>query len=67
MTEQWIPLPMTIKVANCARCGKTHEVEFNRFTQPIDDCTHWGMCPNLNEPILMRIVTNSTPRLREGE
>lgn len=47
-------------VSNCARCGDTHEVEFREFAKNSigldeDVLTHWGMCPNLNEPILMRI------------
>ncbi len=48
-------------VNDCARCGDTHEVEFREFTQnPIelydDVFMLWGICPVLNEPILMRIL-----------
>lgn len=62
-----------ITVNGCARCGESHEVEFLPFAKSVielDDetLTHWGMCPNLNEPILMRIETKpdiETPRLIE--
>jgi hypothetical protein len=48
---------MKILVKNCARCGQDHEVEFREFVQNgVGDLTHWGMCPVLNEPILMRII-----------
>lgn len=62
---------MITTVENCARCGNTHnDVEFKRFAQnPVKhidgnllntQITHWGMCPNLNEPILMRIKVSLT-------
>lgn len=49
-----------ITVKGCARCGETHEIEFSPFAENAIECsgeisTHWGMCPNLNEPILLRI------------
>lgn len=48
-----------ITVSDCARCGQTHKVEFQEFDRfPIEldgeSYTHWGMCPLLHEPILMR-------------
>ena len=50
---------MIIVVSGCARCGHTHEVEFKEFSRQNVEIggfveTHWGMCPELNEPILMR-------------
>lgn len=46
-------------VKDCARCGKTHKVEFQEFLgNPIESngesFAYWGMCPDLHEPILMR-------------
>lgn len=57
---------MEIIVRSCARCGQTHKVHFEKFAQnPIiaygDIMTHWGMCPNINEPILMRIINDENP------
>jgi len=56
----------TIAVLSCARCGKDHpRVLFKKFTRPVKDdsegilssaYTHWGMCPNKKEPILLTIV-----------
>lgn len=46
----------------CARCGETHEIEIVPFAKNAivadgKTLTHWGMCLNLNEPVLMRIET----------
>lgn len=51
---------MTVSVTNCARCGRDHDkVDFERFTKPIniedEMFKYFGMCPTLNEPILMRV------------
>jgi hypothetical protein len=48
---------MKVTVLNCARCGEDHEMEFYPFSQNgIDDFTHWGMCPNINEPVLLKFI-----------
>jgi hypothetical protein len=47
---------MKISVKSCARCGEDHEVDF----QPLDNhetYTHWAMCPNKEQPILMEVVS----------
>jgi hypothetical protein len=48
-------------VINCARCGESHEVNFAKFSLEGVDIngdifTHWGMCPETSEPILLKIV-----------
>lgn len=50
---------MKLLVQNCARCGETHEINFEEFSlRPVksggDTRTHWGMCSNTNEPVLMK-------------
>lgn len=61
---------MEVTVVGCARCGEMHyDLEFTRFTRPIvvelnplePDIiyTYWTMCPEQNEPILMRIIEES--------
>lgn len=51
--KSWI----TTSVKNCARCGKNHkDITFMRFKNPPTTHTHWSMCPNANEPILMKMV-----------
>jgi hypothetical protein len=44
---------------NCGRCLKPHEnITFKKFTNggPDHDLwTHWALCPDLLEPIMMRI------------
>lgn len=46
----------------CARCGNDHRaLQFAKLTTPItfdtmsgvEQMTHWALCPDLNEPILL--------------
>lgn len=56
------PVDYKSNVGHCARCGQDHdEVEWFKFDRAIDDhedgggeWTHWGICPNSGDPILMR-------------
>lgn len=62
MPEAPIPIHVTVDIYLCARCGANHEgVEFKRFMSPMRDSDGaiwewWGMCPLMNEPILLRHV-----------
>lgn len=60
---------MKINVNSCARCGEDHkDIEFLKLTNPIIIpieklketnliiLNYWGMCPKLNEPIIMMIM-----------
>lgn len=48
---------MKIMVKHCARCNNDHEMEFQEFQHfGIGDCNYWGMCPYINEPVIMKIV-----------
>ena len=48
---------MKIMVKHCARCNNDHEMEFVQFQHfGIGDCNYWGMCPYINEPVIMKIV-----------
>lgn len=44
---------------SCARCRGDHfQIEFNPFTFPVTECeiiigTHWALCPENGEPILL--------------
>lgn len=41
----------------CDRCGKSHkDLEIYHFTRPEELCTHWSVCPETAEPILMKGV-----------
>jgi len=43
-------------LTNCARCGGYHSVIFfTEFRHPIDNFTHWSLCPDSKDPILMLI------------
>lgn len=59
------PKKIKTTVVKCARCGGNHrDMQFSSFTRPIESdmeelWTHWVMCPDTNEPILMRIVSGS--------
>jgi len=48
---------INVDIKNCPRCGKDHEdVEFDRFgDKPIAGFTHFGSCPETNEPILVKV------------
>jgi hypothetical protein len=54
--------PQQISIRGCARCGGTHEhLRFKVFTFPIENpdgsvYTHFAICPQFNEPIVMRYV-----------
>lgn len=46
----------TTKIDNCARCCQTHlNLEFKEIYNP-KDYSHFAMCPNTNQPILLSIV-----------
>jgi hypothetical protein len=52
---------MKIKVLHCARCGEDHEMEFSKFSDNPIECdetiyTHWGLCPNTSEPVILTII-----------
>lgn len=50
---------ITLDLSTCARCNKRHDgVTFRKLTNPIyagpfETLTHWAMCPELDQPILM--------------
>ncbi len=47
-----------IDVKNCARCGGDHSsLEFKPFTRVCLFHTHYAKCPNLGEPLLLKINT----------
>ena len=59
---------MKTMVRRCARCRGKHPVDVFPFTlHQIKFLwrrwTHWGMCPVLKEPILMRIAKRERPPL----
>ena len=48
---------MNIMVKNCARCDGDHEIDIVAFTRhPVDDFTHFGICKNVNEPVLVKLL-----------
>ncbi len=48
---------MKLDVGCCARCVEDHKsLTFKRFKVQCGEDTHWGICPNTLEPILMRVV-----------
>jgi hypothetical protein len=46
---------MNITIKCCARCQLDHTVEFLEFKTPPPKYTHWAICPNTKEPILLWI------------
>jgi hypothetical protein len=48
---------MVVTVRTCARCGGDHtNLEFKKLTRIQDEWTHWAKCPNIGEPIMLKIV-----------
>ena len=59
----------SITVKSCARCGKDHkDLKFVRFAQaqPDDRHTHWAVCPNTLEPILL-VIEDDAPEAHESD
>jgi transcription elongation factor Elf1 len=46
---------LNIHVKTCQRCGEDHNVEFRPLANPAYTYTYWGMCSNINQPLLLRI------------
>ena len=52
-----------VKINGCARChGEGHDLVFRQLTHPVEfpgvdipALTHWAICPDTGEPILLRI------------
>ena len=46
---------LTRTVIDCPRCHRDHVMWFYPLSNPIDLYKHWGMCPLINEPVLIQI------------
>ena len=47
----------TVNVSKCARCGLDHGgLDMMKFTNPPEFATHYSVCPETGEPILMKIA-----------
>lgn len=52
---------LTTDIEGCARCGGEHnQLAFTPFRRPMDEWTHWAMCPVNGEPIVLRMVKEPT-------
>ncbi|MFW6056851.1 MAG: hypothetical protein ACOC9B_06045 [Chloroflexota bacterium] len=52
-----------LDVGNCARCGKDHKgLAFHRLNRPFEEeeggWTFFAICPETNQPILMKDIYN---------
>jgi len=50
---------INIQVNACARCGGDHNLAFRQFERK-SKYTHWAMCPQSSEPIVLKIVEVDT-------
>lgn len=49
-----------VQIKGCARCGQDHMVlRFMELQRPHEEFTHWCPCPVTDEPIMMRIVSDT--------
>ncbi len=56
--------PMKLSIVGCARCdGDGHDdLYFTPLTHPMSTGhSHWAMCPTINEPIMLIIMTSPMP------
>ena len=58
--EDWTK-EKTYKITSCARCGNDHEgIIYRKLTNPMLAggviLTHWALCPELGEPIMMYFI-----------
>ncbi len=52
---------MKVDIVKCARCGRNHNgLEFTELTYKSEPYSHWGTCPVLNEPILLKESSSFT-------
>jgi len=54
---------ITLRVEKCARCGGDHDepLTFVPLDRPNEAWTHWTMCPNSRQPIMLRVQGGSHP------
>lgn len=52
-----------VDVPNCSRCNDDHKgLKFKKFIfSPVGTMTHWSICPNVEEPILMKLEDPKKP------
>ena len=49
---------MITNISRCARCGGDHkDLEFLPLVNASDEWNWWAMCPQIEQPILMKVVT----------
>lgn len=48
--------PFTTDVEDCARCGGDHEIVASPFTRPPENYSHYAVCPETEEPILVAVL-----------
>jgi hypothetical protein len=48
---------MILNVRHCARCDGEHiTLRFTSLANPPDGITHWAMCPQMHQPILLTVT-----------
>ena len=52
---------IVVHIKKCARCDESHrDVQATEFQgTPVDNYDHWAMCPKLNEPVLIRVTSET--------
>jgi hypothetical protein len=56
-------MSILLRVEKCARCGGDHDepLNFVPLDRPNEAWTHWTMCPNSRQPIMLRVQGGSHP------
>lgn len=48
------PSDIVVNVKACQRCGENHDgMVFSKLANPADEYTHWGVCPQKHQPVLL--------------
>lgn len=52
---------VSLNVKHCQRCGEDHDkLEFRELSNPADEYHFWAICPTLREPLLAKVVAETT-------
>ncbi|UQN06299.1 hypothetical protein [Deinococcus sp. QL22] len=52
---------MRVEIKGCQRCGQDHPVDAQPLSNPTDQFTYWAMCPTVQEPLRIVVLTDGPP------
>ena len=52
---------MIVRISECQRCGRPHDLEFTPLNHPVDEFRHWSTCPYTSQPVLLALAAEPEP------